>query len=457
MTETSPGRRGSGKTAIRGPILTYTGDPFEEDLADVLLFEPDGLVVMAEGRVAEFGPADRLLRTLPRGTPVTQYDKDCVITAGFIDCHVHYPQTQIIAAHGEQLIDWLNRYAFVAEQQFADPGYAREVARVFLRECLRNGITTCGVYCTVHPQSVDAFFEEAETLGMRAIAGKVMMDRHAPAPLLDTPQRSYEQSKALLDKWHGRGRALYAITPRFAPTSSPGQLEAARALRREHPDAFLQTHVAENKGEVAWVRELFPERGGYLDVYDHYGLVGPRSVFGHGVHLAEEELQRLHEAGAALAHCPTSNEFLGSGLFDLGNAKRAPRPVRVGCATDLGAGTTFSMLATLGRAYETAQLKDFTLGAYHAYYLATRGTAHALYLEDRIGSIAPGMEADLIVIDLHSTPLIRFRMRYARDLEEALFIQMMMGDDRAIRATYVGGRLVYQRPELPGEDEEPVC
>jgi guanine deaminase len=299
---------------------------------------------------------------------------------------------------------------------------------------------------------VDAFFEEAEALGMRVIAGKVIMDRNAPARLLDTAQKAYEQSKALLRKWHGRGRLLYAITPRFAPTSTPGQLEAARALRREHPDAFLQTHVSENQGEVAWVRELFPERSGYLDVYDHYGLVGPRTVLGHGVHLEEAELQRIHDAGAALAHCPTSNEFLGSGLFDLGVAKREARPVRVGCATDLGAGTTFSILNTLGRAYETAQLRDFTLTAFQAYYLATRGSAHALYLEDRIGSLAPGMEADVIVIDLKSTPLIRFRMQYARDLEEALFIQMMMGDDRAIRATYVGGKLVYRRPELPAEE-----
>jgi guanine deaminase len=444
---------GGGTTAIRGPVLTFSGDPFNEDLSDVLTFEPDAVIAMAGGKITEFGPARRVLAQLPPGTPVTRY-KDCVITAGFLDCHVHYPQTQIIAAHGEQLIDWLNRYAFVAEQQFVNPAHAHAVARVFLRECLRNGITTCCVYCTVHPQSVDAFFEEAEALGMRVIAGKVIMDRNAPPPLLDTPRKAYEQSKALIAKWHGRGRLLYAITPRFAPTSTQGQMEAARALRREHPDVFLQTHVSENRGEVAWVKELFPERLGYLDVYDHYGLIGPRTMLGHGVHLAEDELQRVHDAGAAVAHCPTSNEFLGSGLFDLGNAKRTERPVRVGCATDLGAGTTFSILSTLGRAYETAQLKDFTLSAYQAYYLATRGTAHALYLEDRIGSIARGMEADVIVIDLHSTPIIRFRMKYARDLEEALFVQMMMGDDRAIRATYVGGRLAYSRPELP--EEEPA-
>jgi guanine deaminase len=451
MAEPTAGMSSGGMTALRGPVLTYTGDPFTEPLADVLDFESDGVVVMAGGKIADCGPARRVLPALPPGTPVTRYE-DCVLTAGFLDCHVHYPQTQIIAAHGEHLLDWLNRYAFVAEQQFADPHHARAVARVFLRECLRNGITTCCVYCTVHPQSVDAFFEEAEALGMRVIAGKVIMDRNAPARLLDTAQKAYEQSKALLQKWHGRGRLLYAITPRFAPTSTPGQLEAARALRREHPDAFLQTHVSENQGEVAWVRELFPERSGYLDVYDHYGLVGPRTVLGHGVHLEEAELQRIHDAGAALAHCPTSNEFLGSGLFDLGVAKREARPVRVGCATDLGAGTTFSILGTLGRAYETAQLKDFTLTAFQAYYLATRGSAHALYLEDRIGSLAPGMEADVIVIDLKSTPLIRFRMKYARDLEEALFIQMMMGDDRAVRATYVGGKLVYSRPELPAEE-----
>jgi guanine deaminase len=302
------------------------------------------------------------------------------------------------------------------------------------------------VFCTVHPQSVDAFFEESTKLGLRMIAGKVLMDRNAPAALCDTAQRGYDESKALIAKWHGRGRSLYAITPRFAASSTPEQLAAAGTLRREHPDCFVQSHIAENLAEVAWVKQLFPERKGYLDVYDHYGLLGRRAIYGHGIHLTEGELARMHETGTAIAHCPTSNFFLGSGCFDIGKATRKERPVRVGLATDVGGGTTLSILQTLNEAYKAAQMNRYALSAGHAFYLATRGSARALDLEDTIGSIAPGLEADLVVLDLKSTPLIAFRMKHAADLAEALFVQMTLGDDRAVRATYVAGKRVYARP-----------
>jgi guanine deaminase len=339
----------------------------------------------------------------------------------------------------------LNKYTFVAEQRFADGKHAREVAKVFLTESLRNGVTTSAVHCTVHPQSVDALFVEAARLGLRTIAGKVLMDRNAPKKLLDTARTGYEQSKALIRKWHGRDRMLYAITPRFAATSTPAQLEAAGALRAEHPDCFVQSHISENKREVAWVRELFPERRDYLDVYDHYGLLGKRTIYGHGIWLSERELRRCHDTGTAIAHCPTSNFFLGSGYLDLRKALKHGRPLRVGFATDLGAGTSFSMLQTMNEAYKAAQLNGYSLSAAHAFYLATRGTAHALYLDDAIGSVAPGMEADLVVLDLKSTPLIDFRMRHVNSLEEALFVQMTLGDDRAVRATYAAGRKVHAR------------
>jgi guanine deaminase len=367
--------------------------------------------------------------------------------AGFIDCHVHYPQTQIIGAFGEQLIDWLNKYTFVAEQQFADPVHAREVARVFLQECLRAGTTSAAVYCTVHPQSVEAFFEESAKLGTRMIAGKVLMDRNAPAALQDTAQQGYDESTALIGRWHGNGRQLYAVTPRFAASSTPAQMEMAGALWQEHPGTYLQSHVSENRREVAWVKELFPERSGYLDIYDHYQQLGPRAIYGHGIWLTEQELQRCHESGTAIAHCPTSNQFLGSGLFNMANAMQSGRPVRVGLATDIGAGTSFSMLQTLNEAYKVAQLNGNTLSAGHGFYLATRGTAKALYLEDKIGSIASGMEADVIVLDLKSTPLIEYRLQYCRDIHEVLFILMTLGDDRAVRATYVAGQLAYQRAD----------
>jgi guanine deaminase len=351
----------------------------------------------------------------------------------------------MIGANGGRLLDWLNKYTFPTELKYADQDFARGIARVFLQESLRNGITTSCVYCTVHPQSVEVLFEEAEKLGLRLAAGKVLMDRHAPAALCDTAQSGYDQSRALIDKWHGRGRLLYAITPRFAGTSSPDQLAAAGALWREHRDCLMQTHIAETPEEVAWVKQLFPDRRNYLDVYDHHGLCGERAVFGHGIWLGEAELQRLHACGAAIAHCPTSNFFLGSGALDLSRILKKERPVRLGLGTDIGAGTSFSILATLGAAYQAAQLNRQTLSPGHAYYLATRGAARALYLDDRVGSIAPGMEADLVVLDMRSTPLIDFRMNQARDFTEQLFIQMTLGDDRAVQATYTAGRQVYSR------------
>lgn len=431
--------------AIRGPALTYTGDPFKNGLESTMVHEPDAIVAMDGGIVTHFGAASEIEPLLPPQTEIRNYGPDALISAGFIDSHVHFPQTPMIAAYGDQLLDWLNKYTYPVEQKYSDKEFARSVAKVFLRENLKNGITSGCVYCTVYPQSVDALFEEAEKLGMRLAAGKVLMDRNAPGPLRDTPQTGYDESKALIAKWHNRGRLMYAITPRFAATSSREQLEAAGSLCREHPDCYMQTHVSENKSEVAWIRELFPERKGYLDVYDHYSLCRPRAVFGHGVHLTDDELQVMHRTGSAIAHCPTSNFFLGSGCFDITRAMQRARPVRVGLGTDIGAGTSFSILATLGEAYKAAQLNGHALSAGHAYYVATRGTAHAMYLDDKIGSIAPGMEADLVVLDMKSTPIIEYRMQFAKDFEEALFIQMILGDDRAVQATYVAGELVYRR------------
>jgi guanine deaminase len=434
-----PRAKADAVTAIRGPALTFTGDPFIEGVEATMRYEDDAIVAMAGGKITQFGPASALKGALPPDTLIYEYDRDSLILPGFIDCHAHYPQTQIIGAYGAQLLDWLEKYTFVAEQEFADVAHARAVANVFLDECLRNGTTTVASFCTVHAHSVDAFFEAAAQRGMRTIAGKCLMDRNAPEGLRDSAHSGYDDSKALIARWHGKDRASYAITPRFAPTSTLSQMELAGALWKEHPGTYLQSHVSENRDEVAYARSIYPERAGYLDIYDHYGQLGPRAIYGHGIWLTDSEFARMHESGTAIAHCPTSNMFLGSGLFDLRKAKHKDRPVRVGLATDVGAGTTLSMLKTMGAAYQVAQLGGGSLSAPLAFYLATRGAAHALYLEDRIGSIAVGMEADLIVLNMKSTPLIDFRMQRCQSFAEALFVQMTMADDRAVVRTIVGG------------------
>ncbi|WP_335685179.1 guanine deaminase [Sneathiella sp.] len=439
------------KTAIRGQILSFQGNPFTEPMEDCLYVEEDGLLVMENGYISEVGPAVDLLGTLASDTPIEVY-QDALICPGFIDCHVHYPQTEIIGAYGAQLIDWLNKYTFVAEQKFSDKAHASQAAEIFLKETLRAGTTTASVFCTVDPTSVDAFFEKSEKLNMRNIAGKVLMDRNAPDGLLDSPQTGYDQTKDLIAKWHGRGRSLYSVTPRFAPTSSPEQMEMTGAVWQEHPGTYLQSHISENLGEIAWVADLYPDRNSYADVYRHYNQLGPRAIYGHGVHFSDDDFRLFSETGTALAHCPTSNLFLGSGLFSIETAMMGPNKVRTGLATDLGGGTNFSQLVSMNEAYKIAQLAGYALSAYHAFYLATRGAANALYLDDKIGSLAKGYEADIAVLDLKATPIIDYRLDYTQSLEETLFVLMMMGDDRANRATYVAGERVYFNDREAGKE-----
>lgn len=430
----------STKTAIRGAMLTFTQDPFLHPMDDCLVYESDAIIVMENGIITAVDAAENLLPTLNDIT--IQHYKDSIITAGFIDTHVHYPQTEIIASYGEQLIDWLNHYTFVAEQGFQDKDHAKEVAEIFLKEQHRNGVTSSTIFCTTFPQSVDAIFEEAEKYNMRIMAGKVCMDRNAPIGLLDTPQQAYDDSKRLIEKWHNNGRAEYVITPRFLPTSTHEQLEMLGALAKEFPDTLIQSHVSENLGEIEWVKTLFPDAIDYTDAYDHYGLLRDRAIYGHGIHLSEREFSILSERDTAIAHCPTSNFFLGSGAFNVHNAKANHRPIKVGLGTDLGAGTSFSILQTLNEAYKAAQMNGAPYSSLHGFYLATRGSACALSLDNKIGSIAVGMEADITVLNLKPTPIIEYRMQYADNLEETLFILMTLGDDRAIAATYIAGQLV---------------
>lgn len=430
------------RRALRGAYVTFTGDPFFDEQA--FHYESDGLLVIENGVLQYVGPAQDGLRSLGDGIPVTQLASHQLMMAGFVDCHVHYPQTQIIGAYGEQLLDWLNQYTFVAEQQFADSEHAGKVANVFLDECIRNGTTTASVFCTVHPQSVDAFFQASSDRNLRMVAGKVLMDRHAPDALLDTAQSGYDDSKILIERWHNHGRNAYAITPRFAPTSTAEQLEAAAALWQEHPGTYVQSHIAENQAEIQWAQSLFPDSKDYLGIYQDFGLLGQRAIYGHGIWLSEDERRRCHETGTALAHCPTSNGFLGSGLFHLHQAKSRPHPLSVGLATDVGAGTSFSMLQTMNEAYKVSQLNGQPLSAQQAFYLATLGGAKALDMDQHVGSLATGKEADVLVMNLQSTPLQKFRMSHVDDIDEALFVLMTLGDDRAIDQVYVAGRLLSQ-------------
>ena len=430
--------------AIRAAMLTFVADPFTADVDTARRYESDAIVAMANGKIIDCGPADAVAGRLPPGTEVTRYP-NALISAGFIDAHVHYPQISVIGAGGKPLLDWLAAYTFPAEERYGDHAYASEVARRYLIENLRHGITTAAVFGTVHPASVDALFEEAERHGTRTICGKVLMDRNAPATLMDTAEGGYEESRALIERWHGRGRLAYAVTPRFAATSTPAQLHAASALWKKFPGTYVQSHVAENHAEVAWIRELFPSSRHYVDVYAKHGLLGRRAVYAHGIHLEESEFQLLHETGTTLAHCPTSNSFLGSGLFELARAKRRERPVPVALGTDIGGGTHFSMLRTMQAACEVAQLVGAPLAPSRAWWLATAGGAEALDLGERIGRVDVGMEADVVVIDLRSTPVIDFRMQHVRDVDEALAVQMALGDDRAVLATYVAGRLAWER------------
>jgi guanine deaminase len=434
--------------AFRGSLLDFIDDPFYTPESESVRYIPDGLLILENGKIKEIGAFDRL-KDKYAALPIISYVGQ-LIMPGFIDTHIHFPQTEIIAAYGEQLLEWLNQYIFPTESKFSNKAYAQQVASFFLDELLKNGTTTALVFTAVFPASADAFFEEASRRNLRMIAGKVMMDRHAPEFLVDTAETSYQDSKALIQKWHKNGRLLYAVTPRFAITSTNQQLRLAGKLLDEFPDIYLHTHISENVNEVAWVKELFPESSGYLEAYDQAGLVRDRSVFAHGVHLTDAEFKRLSEAGAAIAFCPTSNLFLGSGLFKLEQAKSAAHPIKVGLGTDVGAGTSFSLLQTANEAYKVAQLRQQKLSPFKALFLATLGGARALSLEDVIGNFDPGKEADFVVLNLRSTPLMAFRNSDITptsldELAERVFTLIMMGDDRAIEATYIMGEAAYMQ------------
>ena len=420
---------------ITGQVLAFEGDPFTEGPEAARHWSRGGVLVDG-GRIAAVGQADDLRAAHP-GAQVTDMGA-ALLSAGFVDAHAHYPQTPIIASWGKRLIDWLNHYTFPEEMRFADPAHAAEVAATYFDLTLANGTTTTVSYCTIHPESVEAYFAEARRRGLRALGGKTCMDRDtAPEGLRDTAQSAHDDSKRLLERWHGVDRLSYVITPRFSPTSTEAQLEALGALWAAHPDCLMQTHLSEQVDEIAWVKSLYPSARDYLDTYEAHGLLGKGGLYGHAIHLEPREIDRLAEVDASLIHCPTSNTFIGSGLFDM--AGLTGRGLRVGLATDTGGGSSFSMLRTMAAAYEVGQLRHNPLHPANLWWLATQGSARALGLDGCIGNLAQGMEADLIAVDLASTPAIAQRAARAEDLWEAVFPTIMMGDDRAITGVWAGG------------------
>jgi guanine deaminase len=427
--------------AIRGRVLTFVRQPRGAGDAQSYRYIDDGVVVVTDGRIERIGPAAELMARLPTQVAIDHHAGK-LIMPGFIDPHIHYPQTQVIASYGAQLLEWLEKYTFVEEQKFADPAHAARNAEFFLDELARNGTTSACAYCTAHPASTEALFGAAERRGVGMIAGTAIMDRNGPPGLLAPARNAIAATRDLIERWHGQGRQRYAVTPRFAVASTDAQLAAAGALLAEFPSVLMQTHLDENLEEIAAVRRLFPTDPSYTAVYARFGLLGPRSLLGHCVHLDESEVALLRDSNSVAVFCPTSNLFIGSGLFD--HDRLAAAGVRIALATDVGGGTSYSMLRTAAEAYKVMQLQAQTLPALTAFDLITRGNAAALGLEGEIGTIAAGAFADMVVLDARATPAMAHRMEVSRGLEDELFVLITMGDDRVVRQTYIAGR-----PALP--------
>ncbi len=425
-------------TLLRGRLFGFLREP--ADLSDTgsYQYHEDGAVFIVDGLIAAAGDYGDVRKQAPVGVDVIDH-RPHLIMPGFIDTHLHFPQMQVVGSYAANLLEWLNTYTFIEEQRFVDVAHGRRIASKFFDELIRQGTTTAVAYCSVHRSSADAFFAESLKRNMRMIGGKVMMDRNAPPGLCDTPQSSYDDTKAVIADWHGKGRNEVAITPRFAITSSPEQMEMAQALRSEFPDLHVQTHLSENHDEIRFTAELYPAAKDYTDVYAHYGLLGPKSLFGHCVHLSHREADAMSESGSVAVFCPTSNLFLGSGLFGLRKLTQRQKPVRVAVATDIGAGTSYSMLRTLDEGYKILQLQGERMNPLESFYRMTLGNAEAISQSHRIGTLEPGSEADLVVLNAAATPAMALKMEVVSRLPEELFLLQTLGDDRAIAETYIAG------------------
>lgn len=423
---------------LRGQLLSFGAEP------GTYIHEAKGVVVIgADGRIAWVGAAANLPDAY-RALVAEDYG-DRLIMPGFIDTHVHYPQYRILAAPGRDLLDWLDRFTFPEEGRYADPDYAKRTAAIFLDRLVQHGTTAALAFCTVHKESAEALFTEATSRNMALVTGKTLMDRNAPDYLRDDPSGAARDTTELYQRWHGKGRARYAITPRFAITSSEAQLRVCGDLLRDLPGALLHSHLSESAPEMAAIEKLYPNDRDYTAIYERFDLIGDRSIFAHGIHLAERECQALHEAGTAIIHCPTSNTFLGSGLLSMPQLMKPERPVAMGIATDIGGGTSYSMLQTLGEAYKVQMLGGYRPSALELFQLATRGNAARLKLDQEIGALEPGKWADIVVLDPKATPVMADRAALSESLEDILFALAILGDDRAISATYVAGRKMHER------------
>lgn len=426
-------------TLLRGRTLSFLRWPETVDDHSAWRYEEDGGLLLRDGQIVAAGAYADVEKKADEAAKKIDH-RPHLLLPGFIDAHAHFPQMQVIASYGAELLDWLNTYTFPEETKFQNAQHGRRIARLFLDEMVRHGTTTVAAYCSVHRESAEAFFAESHDRNMLNIAGKVMMDRNAPEGVLDTPQSAYDDSKALIAEWHGKGRQHYAITPRFAITSSPEQLEMAGALCREHPDLHMQTHLSENQAEIAFTLQLYPQAHDYTDVYEQYGLLGRKSLFGHCIHLSEREADALSDTGSVAVFCPTSNLFLGSGLFDYQRYRTRGKALRIAAATDVGGGTNYSMLRTMDEGYKAIALNGEKLNPFQSFWQLTRGNAEALSVVERIGTLDQGSDADIVVLDARATPAMRLRMETADTLAEELFLLQTLGDDRAVREVYVAGR-----------------
>lgn len=420
---------------LRARTLTFHHRPTDAEDTSAYSYESDGALLIKNGKIADSGAFDAV-RSRHDDAKIVDH-RPHLILPGFIDPHIHYPQMQVVGSYAGSLLEWLTTYTFIEEQRFGDLAHAQRIADAFMDELIRQGTTTASTYCTVHPASVDAFFTAAAKRNMAMAGGKVMMDRQAPDALCDTAQSSYEDSKALIGRWHGKGRAKYAITPRFAITSTPEQLEAAGTLAREHPDCLIQTHLSENHHEIERVRQLYPEDKDYTAVYERFGLLTERALYGHCIHLNEREMAAMAQAGAVAVSCPTSNLFLGSGLFP--RQKMADAGVRIAYATDVGGGTSYSMLNTMDQAYKVAQLQGDRAHPLQSYHAITRGNAEAMSMVENIGTLDIGSDADLVVLDATATPASALKMERVETLAEELFLLQTLSDSRHVAQTYVAG------------------